>query len=166
MITPDRTIDHGTLRRLVDAGVHVGAEVVGSGGSWGIIINYGRTSQTLAATRGRPKTFRQFETLAGYLKDLGIVEYRVNAAEFQPGSGIQKEAPDQRSVTALEHLKLAHEAAACGAWFREQVQASIDDPRPSVSNDQARTHMAARRQTLLKKAGAKPAGKTAARSAR
>jgi hypothetical protein len=63
-------------------------------------------------------------------------------------------------------MKRAHEAAAYDAWFRGQVQASIDDPRPSLSNDQARTHMAARRQALLKKAGTKPAGKAAARSSR
>ena len=65
MLTPDKAIDCGTLRRLVDAGARVGAEVVGSGGRWGIVINYGPTSQTLTATRGRPKTFRQFDTLAG-----------------------------------------------------------------------------------------------------
>ncbi|MFY8082145.1 MAG: hypothetical protein ACOVN7_00240 [Rubrivivax sp.] len=165
MLTTDKTIDHGTLRRLVAAGANVGAEVVGSGRSWGIVINYGRSSQTLAATRGRPKTFRQFETLTGYLKALGIVEYRVNAAAFEPG-GTRKEAPDRRSVTASVRMKRAHEAAAHDAWFREQVQASIDDPRPSLSNDQARTHMAARRQALLKKAGTKPAGKAAARSSR
>jgi hypothetical protein len=165
MLTPDKTIDHGTLRRLVEAGAHVGAEVVGSGGSWGIVINYGRSSQTLAATRGRPKTFRQFETLAGHLKELGIVEYRVNAAEFEPG-GIQKEAPDRRSVTASARMKSAHEAAAYDAWFRAQVQASIDDPRPSLSDDQAHTHMAERRQALLKKAGAKPEGKATAKTAR
>ncbi len=166
MLTPDKTIDHGTLRRLVDAGAHVRAEVVGSAGGWGVVINYGRASQTLAATRGAPRTWRQFETLAGYLKGLGIVEYRVNAAEFEPGDGPQKEVPDRRSVTASERMKRAHEAAAYDAWFREQVQASIDDPRTSVSNDQARAHMAARRQALLKKAGAKPAGKAAARSSR
>jgi hypothetical protein len=166
MPTPDKTIDHGTLRRLVDAGAPVGAEVVASGGSWGIVIKYGRTSQTLAATRGRPKTFRQFETLAGYLKELGIVEYRVNAAEFQPGGGIQTATPDRRSAAASERMKRAHEAAAYDAWFREQVQMSIDDPRPSVSNEQARAHMAARRQALLKKAGTKSAGKAAARSSR
>ena len=166
MLTPTKTIDHGTLRRLVDAGAHVDAEVVGLAGSWGIVITYGRSSQTLAATRGRPKTFRQFETLAGYLKELGIVEYRVNAAEFEAGGGTQKEAPDQRSVTASERMKRAHEAAAYDAWFREQVQASINDPRSSVGNDQARAHMAAQRQALLKKAGAKPAGKAAARSSR
>ncbi len=165
MLTPDKTIDHGTLRRLVEAGAHVGAEVVGSGGSWGIVINYGRSSQTLAATRGKPKTFRQFETLAGYLKELGIVEYRVNAAEFEPG-GTQKEAPDRRSVTASERMTRAHAAAAYDAWFREQVQASIDDPRPSLGDDQARTHMAARRQALLKRTSTKPAGKAAARTTR
>ena len=163
MLTADRTIDHGTLRRLVDAGAHVDAEVVGSGGSWGIVINYGRTSQTLAATRGRPKTFRQFETLAGYLRELGIVEYRVNAAGFEPG-GTKKEAPDRRSVTASERMKRAHEAAAYDTWVREQIQASIEDPRPSLSNEEASTLMVARRQALLKKASAKPASKSAARS--
>ncbi len=165
MLNTDKTIDHGTLRRLVAAGAHVGAEVFGTGGSWGVVINYGRTSQTLAATRGRPKTFRQFETLASYLKDLGIVEYRVNAAEFERG-GTQKEAPDRRSIIASERMKRTHEAAAYDTWFREQVQASIDDPRPSLSDDQARARMAARRQALLKKAGARQAGKAAARAPR
>jgi hypothetical protein len=39
MLTTDKTIDHGTLRRLVAAGAHVGAEVVGAGGSWGVVIH-------------------------------------------------------------------------------------------------------------------------------
>ena len=160
MPTTHKTIDHGTLRRLVTAGAHVGAEVVGTGGSWGVVINHGRTSQTLAATRGRPKTFRQFETLAGYLKDLGIVEYRVNAAEFEPGA-TESGAPDRRSITASERMKHAHEAAAYDTWFREQVQASINDPRASLSNDQARAQMAVRRQALAKKAGTKAATGTA-----
>jgi len=32
MQAPDKTIDHSTLRRLVDAGAQVGAEVVGGAG--------------------------------------------------------------------------------------------------------------------------------------
>ena len=72
----------------------------------------------------------------------------------------------EASDVPSERMKRAHEAAAYDAWFREQVQASIDDSRPSLRDDQARTHMAARRQALLKKAGAKPAGKAAARTAR
>lgn len=165
MQIPDKTIDHGTLRRLVDAGAHVGAEVVGGAGGWGVVINYGRASQTLAATRGRPRTWRQFETLAGYLKELGIVEYRVNTAEFEPGAAAAR-PDDKRSATASERMKHAHKAAAYDTWFREQVQASIDDPRTSLSNDQARAQMASRRQALLKKTSTKPEGKAAGKAAR
>ena len=155
MPTPDKTIDHGTLRRLVDAGAHVGAEVIGATGGWGVVINYGRASQTLSATRGQPRTWRQFETLAGYLKTLGITEVRVNTAEFEPGPNTGKQ--DKRSTTASDRMKRAHRAAAYDTWFRDQVQASIDDQRPSVDDEQARKRFAAKRAALSKRAAPKKA---------
>ena len=151
MPTPEKTIDHSTLRRLVDAGAHIGAEVVAGVGGWGVVINYGRASQTLAATRGQPRTFRQFETLAGYLKELGIVEYRVNTSEFEPGAATSK-PNDKRSSTASERMKRAHAAAAHDTWFRQQVQASIDDPLPSLANDRVQKHFAIKRAALVKRA--------------
>src|SRR5450755_602499 len=153
MPTPEKTIDHSTLRRLVGAGARVDAKVVGSAGGWGVVINYGRASQTLAVTRGKPRTFRQFETLAGYLKDLGIVEYRVNTAEFEPGAALANPA-DKRSATASERMKRAHQAAAYDSWFREQVQASIEDPRASVDDAVAKKEFVAKRVALAKRAGA------------
>ncbi len=69
-------------------------------------------------------------------------------------------------MTASEHQKRAREAEAYGAWFREQVQASIDDQRSSVGNQQARSYMAVRRQALRNQIGTKPAGKAAAWSSR
>lgn len=155
MQTPDKTIDHGTLRRLVDAGAHVGAEVIGATGGWGLVISYGHASQTLAATRGQPRTWRQFETLAGYLKNLGITEVRVNTAEFKPGPTTGKQ--DKRSTTASDRMKHAHLAAAYDTWFREQVQASIDDQRPSIDDEQARKRFAAKRAALAKRAAPKKA---------
>lgn len=155
MQTPDKTIDHGTLRRLVDAGMHVGAEVIGAAGGWGLVINYARASQTLSATRGQPRTWRQFETLAGYLKDLGITEVRVNTAEFEPGPSTGKQ--DKRSTTASDRMKRAHQAAAYDSWFREQIKASIDDPRPSIDDDQARKQFAAKRAALAKRSAPKKA---------
>lgn len=53
-----------------------------------------------------------------------------------------------RRPDRAEALKLAHAAAAHDAWFREQVQASIDDPRPSVPDDEVRAHFAIRRAAL------------------
>jgi hypothetical protein len=160
----DSTIDHGTLQRLVDSGALVAAEVVGGASGWGVVIRHGRARKTLAATRGAPRTWRQFETLAGYLKDLGIVEYRVNAAGFDPSARAAR-APDLRSVTAFARMKRTHAAAAYDAWFREQVQASIDDPRPSLTDAQARAAMAASRQALHGKADAKPPVRRAASKA-
>ena len=153
MQTSDKTIDHSTLRRLVDAGAHVGAEGVGGAGGWGVVISYGCACQTLAATRGAPRTWRQFETLAGYLKEFGIVEYRVNTAEFAPGAAVGK-PDDKRSTTASERMRRAHQAAAHDTWFREQVQASIDDPRASVDDAVAKKEFAAKRAALVKPTGA------------
>ncbi|WLG85177.1 hypothetical protein PSH97_01220 [Pseudomonas cucumis] len=42
--------------------------------------------------------------------------------------------------------KVAYEA-----WFRAQVQASLDDPRPSIPNDEAKRLMAIKRDKLLKR---------------
>ena len=150
MQAPEKTIDHGTLRRLVNAGARVGAEVIGAAGGWGVVINYGRASQTLAVTRGTPRMFRQFETLAAYLKELGITEYRINTAGFEPGAATARTG-DKRSIVASERMKHAHEAAAYDTWFREQVQAAIDDPRPSVPNSAVRREFAARREALRKR---------------
>jgi hypothetical protein len=150
MQTPEKTIDHSTLQRLVDAGAKVGAEVTAASGGWGVVINYGRARQTLAATRGKPRTFRQFETLAGYLKELGITQYRVNTAEFKSGAAA-KSTNDNRSAVASERMKRAHQAAAYDTWFRAQVQASIDDPRPSIADDAVRRQFAAKREALRKR---------------
>ena len=92
MQTSDKTIDHGTLKRLVDAGANVGAAVAGP--------------------------------------------------------------TDKRSVTASERMKRAHQAAAYDTWFRKEVQASIDDPRESIDDDEVRKQFAAKRAALSKRARA------------
>ena len=49
-------------------------------------------------------------------------------------------------------MKRAHQAAAYDTWFRGQVQASIDDSRSSVDDDQARIRFAVKRAALAKRA--------------
>ncbi len=139
------TIDHHTLQRLVNAGASIGAEVYGRAGGWEIVINYGRSKQPLVATRGKPRKFRNFTTLATYLRALSIVEFKVNSAEFDPEA---KDDNDPRRELASSRLKEAHAAVDYDKWFRTQVQASIDDPRPSVSAEDARKQMAAQREGL------------------
>ncbi|ANI57816.1 antitoxin PaaA2 family protein [Pseudomonas sp. GR 6-02] len=41
--------------------------------------------------------------------------------------------------------------AACDAWFRAQVQASLNDPRPSIPDGEAKRLMAIKRDKLQKR---------------
>ncbi|RKS21568.1 hypothetical protein BJ917_3512 [Pseudomonas sp. WPR_5_2] len=43
------------------------------------------------------------------------------------------------------------EQAAYDAWFREQVQASLNDPRPSIPDEEAKRLMAIKRENLRKR---------------
>ena len=126
MASNPELIDHATLAHLVDAGAVRAANVVGQAGGWGIVVRYGpaNTTRALGAKRGAVRIFRKFETLAGYLSGLGIVRYEV------------------------DRLKHAHSAAAYDREFRAGVEASIADPRPSVSHDQVADRWATKRALL------------------
>lgn len=138
------TIDHGTLSRLVEAGAVKGAHIVGQSGGWAVMVKYGMVERPLATQRSRQvRLFRKFDTLVAYLKDIGIARFDVDAANYAPDTPTAIRRPDR-----AEALKRTHEAAAYDSWFREQVQASIDDPRPNVSDDEARAQFAARKAAL------------------
>jgi len=140
------TIDHGTLFRLVEAGAVSGVHIVGQRGGWAVMVRYGTHERPLAAQRSRQvRLFRRFETMVSYLKDVGIGQFDVDAANFDP-QATKRIRPDRSDA-----LKRAHEAAAYDNWFRAQVQASLDDPRPSIPDTEVKAHFAARRDALRKR---------------
>jgi hypothetical protein len=51
-------------------------------------------------------------------------------------------------------MKRAHQAAAYDTWFREEVQASINDPREGVADGKVRKQFAAKRAAVSKRARA------------
>lgn len=141
------TIDHTTLSRLVEAGAVRGAHVVGQPGGWAVMVKYGMTERPLAAQRSRQvRVFRRFETLVSYLKDVGLSQFDVDAANYDRDSVTVAKRPDR-----AEALKKAHEAAAYDKWFRDQVQASIDDPRPSIPSEDVEAYFAKKRDALRKR---------------
>lgn len=138
------TIDHGTLSRLVEAGAVQGAHIVGQSGGWSVLVKYGMTERPLAAQRSRQvRLFRKFETLVSYLKGLGIARFDVDAANFDSDPATATRRPDR-----AEALKRAHEAVAFDTWFRAQVQASIDDPRAHIADEDAQAMFAKRKAAL------------------
>ena len=145
------TIDHTTLTRLVEAKAVRAAHVIGQPGGWSIVVKYGMTERPLAATRSREvRIFKKLETLVGYLKDLGVSRFDVNAADYDPEGGKTVARPDTSAV-----LKRAHEAAAHDKWFREQVADAIaeaDAPGAEwVPHEVVKADMAKQRAALQKR---------------
>jgi len=126
------TIDHSTLARLVEAHAVRATHIIGQPGGWSVIVKYGMTERPLAATRSREvRLFRKFETLVGYLKDIGISRFDLDAANYDPqGGSTRRTRPDTSAA-----LKRAHAASAHAQWVAEKVQASLSDLRPNVPHE-------------------------------
>ena len=151
MATTHDTIDHITLQRLVEAGAVRGADVIGQPGGWGVVIKYGMVERALAVRRGAVRIFRHFDTLVAYLKEIGISQYNVNAADYDPATPAKKARPD-----ISERMKRTHEAAEHDKWFREQVETAIKEAdKPGavrIPNDEVKAESIKRREAWAKKA--------------
>lgn len=151
-MTATTTIDHATLEHLSQAGAVRGACVVGQPGGWGVVIQYGTTERTLAAKRGAVRIFKKFETLASYLKTVGIEEFKTDTRQFDPTTKLTTQRTD-----AADRMRQTHAAAAYDKWFRAEVEEGIkeaDDPSTLwVSNADANKSWAKKRAELVKRAG-------------
>jgi hypothetical protein len=108
-------------------------------------VQDGAIKRPLAATRSREvRVFKKLDTLVGYLKEMGIHRFEVNAVDFDPQFVATYTRPDASAA-----LKRAHAAAAHDQWFREQVAQAIEEAEyPStqwVSNEAAKAENAQRR---------------------
>lgn len=121
------TIDHNTLKHLVDAGAVKSATVIGLGSSWSLIAQIGSKDKTLLSKSKKVREFKKFETIVKYLRGIGIVRFNTDAEKFDP---TQKTMSVKRPDKA-EALKAAHAAVEHDKWFREQVQAAVDHANSS-----------------------------------
>ncbi len=142
------TIDHNTLARLVEAGAVRAAHVIGRAGGWSVVIKYGMIERLLAASRSRQvRVFKKLETVVGYLKQIGLSRFDVDAANYDAAQLQTYRRPDR-----AEAMKRAHEAATHDQWFRDQVQQALleaDDPATVwVSQEVVKEDMRQQREAL------------------
>ena len=143
------TITHTTLKELVEAGAIRRACAVAFGDRWGLVFSYGGVEKTLRSKNGHNvRNWANLNSVANYLAELGIRKFEADATNYDPNQKTLTR-PDKSAA-----LKKAHQAAEYDKWFREQVQAAIDDPRPSVPHDEAVRKMEAE---LTRRIGPRPA---------
>ncbi|WP_244130564.1 hypothetical protein [Burkholderia latens] len=110
---------------------------------WALSARCGAHDRFLSAKRGDVRVFRRFETLVGFLRDIGISRFDVDASTFDPDAAGRASRSDRAAA-----LKAAHEAAAHDRWFREQVKQALDDPRTSIPDAEVSADFASRRAAI------------------
>ena len=114
------TIDQATLVNLIEAGAIHGTHVVGQSDGWEVVVKYGRIQKSLAAKRGEVRIFRKLDTLDRFLRGIGLVQYQVDARQFNQ----EAFKAARTNAAAAERLKNAHAAAAYRTWLEDKVNAS------------------------------------------
>lgn len=111
-------IDHHTLARLANERSMQDTVAVGQPGGWFVEVDMNGTKGRLVSRRGAVRVFSRFETLARYLKQLGIDHFSVNAEHYDA-------TPTRSRPDAANRLTRTHEAAEHDAWFRQQVATAL-----------------------------------------
>lgn len=149
----DDTIDTAMAKRMLEAGVDLGASIVGQPGGWSVMLRLGKIEKSLVSQRtDQPRLWRSLDRCVAYLKsELSIA--RVEMLDASNHSGLALGATSR--LDTAERMRHAHQAAAHDRWFRSQVEQAMteaDDPNTEwVSDEDAKAGWAKKRAQLLKR---------------
>ncbi len=138
------TIDHSTLKGLIETGANCLVTAVCQGSSWSLSVHCGITDKALQSKNSQQiRTWAHLDSLVKYLNGLGIRRFNTDATNYDPQQQTTKKRPDR-----AEALKQTYEAASYDKWFREQIAVSMSDTRPNTNNADAKRKFSAKRDAL------------------
>ncbi|HPU80462.1 hypothetical protein [Accumulibacter sp.] len=122
------------LRATVSAGGVVGVTLKGHGGGFFLEIatRSGHDAILSKARSTEPRRFGSPTSALVVLRELGIAVAQLDATDWNPDQKDMSQSRQDRS----QAMRKAHEAAAYSKWVAAEIQASIDDPRPSIPHEQ------------------------------
>lgn len=120
------------LRAASTAGGVSGVTLKGQGGAFVVHIatRSGSGALLAKARTNEPRRFGNPLVALNLLRGIGITAGRFDASEWTPEA--KEQAPGNRG--RADAMRAAHRAVAYNQWLAGELQASIDDPRPSVSH--------------------------------
>ena len=127
------------LRATASAGGVVGVTLKGQGGGFFMEIAT-RSGQDAILSKARstePRRFGSPSSALIVLRDIGIAVAQLDATHWNPD---QKQVTQSRESRA-QAMREAHQAVAYNQWVAGEVQASIDDPRPSIPHEEVMAEM-------------------------
>lgn len=135
------TIDTAMAKRLVEAQTIRSASIIGQPGGWSVMLKLGVLEKPLGTQRtDRPRLWRSLDKCVQYLKsELHLARFDLlDATQHSPAP-----VGERVRLDTAERMRRAHEAAEHDRWFRDQVQAALDDPRPGIPHGEVMADLSA-----------------------
>lgn len=143
------TIDSKAVKNLVDAQAIQSAVVLGQPGGFAILVKYGANVRAIAAQRsGRMRLWRNLNTAATFVRnELAVSRFEVDMVDHDL-EAIARKRPD-----TAERQRQLREAAEHDAWFRAEVQKTLDGiddgTVPLISDEEHKKRWQEKRAELL-----------------
>ena len=126
------------FKATVRAGGVTGVTLTAQGSGFYMEIGTRGSREPVVLTKARstePRRFGSPTSAMQVLKDIGIGTAKMDFSRWDPD---QKEVTQKRDSRASA-MREAHQAAAHQKWLASELQAAIDDPRPSLTTDEVLT---------------------------
>ncbi len=122
------------LRVAQNTGGVSGVTLKGQGGVFLVQIatRNGPGAVLSKARSSEPRRFGNPIAALSLLRNLGITVGVFDASDWNPAERVVNSRDDARAQV----LRKAHEAGAYVKWLAGEIQAALDDPRPSTPHDQ------------------------------
>lgn len=137
------------LRATARAGGVKGVTLKGQGGGFFVEIatSSGQDAFLAKSRTTEPCRFGNPASAMVVLREVGIAVAQIDTTNWIPEQKDMTRSRQGRSAAMRE----AHEAVAYNQWLAAEIQASIDDPRPSIPHDEVMAEMNADIAALPKK---------------
>jgi len=119
-------INHNALTHLVEAGAVTIVVAKAMGDTWALAVQVGDTNKVvMAKNSGKPRVWRKLDTLAKYLKDLGIDSFQTDVSNYDPSIKSLRR-PD--SANTLKQTHKSHQSLQQSEKVPEQSTKPISEP--------------------------------------
>ncbi len=138
------TINHNALLHLIEAGAIDSAIVVANDDKWQLNVIVGGNKKTVIAKNSKsPRIWRKLDTLAKYLKELGLDSFTINVSNYFP------EKKTLRRPDSAATLKRTHQVHRSLQQKADDQIVNITKIKKEVSPTKVREKWEQRRARIL-----------------
>jgi len=137
IMSKDR-INHNALTHLVEAGAVSIVVAKAMGDTWALAVQVGDTNKVvMAKNSGKPRVWRKLDTLAKYLKDLGIDTFQTDVSSYDPSikSLRRPDSANTLKQTHKSHQSLQQSAEQTQKPKPEQVKQADVEMKVNVDSE-------------------------------